>query len=331
MSYLFSVLIPVYNTGRGVEKCLDSLNDQTFKDFEIVIVNDGSTDDTDTVINEYITAHPELNFSYFCQKNQGAGAARNFALSKAAGDYIVFIDADDYWDPDYLNDAKNLIDVEKSDVVFVDIVREKENGDVIRYERMSKYSNLSKDRMIRSQLTGKIPWGGVRKIVRKSIVRDNNLCYAPIKVGEESIYSFGVLANANTISFQKTSLYHYVDSEGSLTSHDTVDNSRIVHDFIYDYFETTGQKDKYITTLRALSVTTVGIALNLINQTYPQSEKKQAASAILARYEDKIKGKVDLKALDSRILLLYPFIRLGFVSPVFWASRIQSIVNSKNK
>ncbi len=328
MNPFFSIIIPAYNTGHRIEKCINTVFIQSFSDYEVIIVNDGSIDNTNEVIQEIILSHPEKRIVYLQQENQGAGASRNNAMDKANGQYLVFLDSDDYWDFDYLESIYITISEDKADVVFVDIVRETESGEVIRYEKMSKFSDMSKDRMIRSQLTGKMPWGGVRKIVKTSIIRDNKLCYAPIKVGEESIFSFGILENAEIISFQTKSFYHYVDDVGSLTHVDSIDNSLLVHDYIYDYFERSGKKAKYITTLRALSVTTIAIAINVINHSANIKNKREESIKIYHRFRDKIRGKIDIWSLDSRVLLLLPFIKCGFISPVLWASRLQSILKS---
>ena len=191
---------------------------------------------------------------------------------------------------------------------------------------MSTFSNMSKDRMIRAQLTGKMPWGGVRKIIKTSIIKEHNLQYAPIKVGEESIFSFQALYNAKIISFQKDSYYHYVDSVNSLTSVDTLENSSNVHDYIYDSLKELGLYDEYRDTLRSLSITTIGIALNVINNTNSDDNKYNIANTIIGKYKPYLDGPLDYKSLDRRILILVPFIKMGLVSPIFFASKIQKYI-----
>jgi glycosyltransferase involved in cell wall biosynthesis len=95
---LFSIVIPVFNKEKFVAKTLKSVLAQNFMDYEIIIVNDGSTDTSEAII----TAFEEERINYFSKKNEGVAIARNFGIDKAKGDYICFLDADDYWFPTFL-------------------------------------------------------------------------------------------------------------------------------------------------------------------------------------------------------------------------------------
>lgn len=99
-----SIIIPLYNKGFIVDKTLESVFAQTFTDFEIVIINDGSTDNSIDVVSQFSDDRIKL----FQQENKGAAAARNLGIEKAAGDLIAFIDADDYWFPNHLEEIHKL-------------------------------------------------------------------------------------------------------------------------------------------------------------------------------------------------------------------------------
>lgn len=92
----FSILIPCYNIEPYLEKCLESVIQQTYKDWEIILVDDGSTDGTVDIIKSYVTRDNRIK-AFFQIENQGVAAARNLLLKKAAGDYIIFLDGDDWW------------------------------------------------------------------------------------------------------------------------------------------------------------------------------------------------------------------------------------------
>ena len=94
----FSVIIPLYNKEKFVAKTINSVLDQTFTDFEIIVINDGSTDNSEQAVLNYT----DWRIHYFATNNKGASAARNLGIEKAVGDYICFLDADDYWYPDFL-------------------------------------------------------------------------------------------------------------------------------------------------------------------------------------------------------------------------------------
>jgi len=112
-----SVIIPVYNTEKYLQKCLNSILNQTMKDIEIIIVNDGSTDNSEKVIQKWIKEHQtKIRIKYFKKNNGGLSDARNYGVTKAEGEYITFIDSDDYIDKDlyknlekYMNNRVDLI------------------------------------------------------------------------------------------------------------------------------------------------------------------------------------------------------------------------------
>lgn len=106
---MISIIIPAYNCACCIEKTLDSLLAQTYQEFEIIVVNDGSTDQTDNVIRQYVDAHQEVKILYKATENGGPGTARNHGLSMAQGDYVVFVDADDIVCPVYLETLYNGI------------------------------------------------------------------------------------------------------------------------------------------------------------------------------------------------------------------------------
>lgn len=106
MSPFFSVIIPLYNKEKYLEKTIQSLVKQLFKDFEVIVVNDGSTDNSLNVLERLI----DDRFLIFNQKNQGASQARNMAIEKAMGKYIALLDADDLWHENHLNELKKLIE-----------------------------------------------------------------------------------------------------------------------------------------------------------------------------------------------------------------------------
>lgn len=90
----YSVIIPVYNAARTLRRCLDSLVDQSFDDYELLLINDGSTDGSDAICREYANVYPCIR--YFAKENGGVSSARNLGLEQAKGEYILFVDSDDY-------------------------------------------------------------------------------------------------------------------------------------------------------------------------------------------------------------------------------------------
>jgi glycosyltransferase involved in cell wall biosynthesis len=127
-----SVIVPVYNTGKYVEKCLNSLTNQTIKDeLEIIIINDGSTDNSEEVIKEYIKNQKRQELiKYYAKQNEGIAKTRNFGVEKATSEYIMFVDSDDYVDVKLVEKLMPYID-NNVDLIKFKLQRVNENGRII--------------------------------------------------------------------------------------------------------------------------------------------------------------------------------------------------------
>ena len=125
----FSIVIPVYNTEEYLDKCLSSVFGQSFSDFEVIVVNDGSTDSSEKIVSDYMKKYSNLKF--FCKENGGLSSARNYGVSLCSGDYILFLDSDDYFETGLLE----VLDREVSDcdIVRFGVQDIYDDGTVIRY------------------------------------------------------------------------------------------------------------------------------------------------------------------------------------------------------
>ena len=103
-----SVIVPCFNAEKTVVRTLDSLVQQTLVNLEIIIINDGSTDHTKDIIENYITDHKEINICLYTKENEGIASARNYALTKVHGEYFGFLDSDDYAEKEMFEDLYQL-------------------------------------------------------------------------------------------------------------------------------------------------------------------------------------------------------------------------------
>ncbi len=124
----FSIIVPVYNTEKYLKRCLDSIKSQTFKDYEVIIVNDGSTDNSSNIISKY-------TYKVINQENQGLSMARNNGVKYASGEYLIFLDSDDYIEKDLLKEINNSLS-NSPDLVRYQIKEVFDNKDDINYEEV---------------------------------------------------------------------------------------------------------------------------------------------------------------------------------------------------
>jgi len=124
-----SIIVPVYNTEKYLEKCLDSIVSQTYKNIEIILVNDGSTDNSENIIKAYVERYPD-KIKYFVKTNGGLSDARNFGVNHATGDYIAFIDSDDYLNKDLLASLEEYMK-DNNDLIKYKMIKVDEDGNKI--------------------------------------------------------------------------------------------------------------------------------------------------------------------------------------------------------
>lgn len=139
----FSVIIAVYNKEKHIKSTLESVFAQSFQDFEVVVINDGSTDESEKIIKQF--HNPRLHYYY--QKNQGASVARNEAINKATASFIALLDADDYWYPNYLEEQNRLIKKYSNEFVFA-TAQEIVNLNIIRPKNYSIPKSFKNDGLL---------------------------------------------------------------------------------------------------------------------------------------------------------------------------------------
>lgn len=204
----FSVIMPAYNSEKTISNAIDSVVNQSFYNWELIIVDDGSIDNTKKICEEYIGKDERIK--YYHRENSGPGASRNFAISKSNGEFIAFLDSDDYWNEHFLELIYKSIEGNNSDLVFYDVVREDKNGTKLSISSTSKYKHRSKEDLLILQIAGSIEWG-MTKVVKSSIIKNNSLSFSSDNVGEEALFSADLLYYCNNVSFVERSIYHYVD------------------------------------------------------------------------------------------------------------------------
>ena len=142
----FSVIIPLYNKAPYVRKALETVCAQTYRDYEIIVINDGSTDNSAVVADEYLKSTDGIDSQIISQQNAGVSAARNNGVAQASGDYIAFLDADDWWEPTYLEKMAKLIeDYPEAGLYASNYYYHKDGQNIIKVDIPTGYFNYPKE------------------------------------------------------------------------------------------------------------------------------------------------------------------------------------------
>ena len=182
-----SLIVPVYNSEEYLGKCLDSILNQTYQNFEILVVNDGSKDNSWKIIEEYKNKYPDKIVA-INQENKGVAVTRNETVRKANGDYIMFVDNDDFLDKDYIETFITNAESGDYDIVFGGYRRPNENGKILKTlklidEEWAKFIIMA-------------PWA---KVYKKSFIIDNDINFLSINIGEDIYFNMkAILLAKNT-------------------------------------------------------------------------------------------------------------------------------------
>lgn len=238
-----SIIIPVYNSAAYVQRCVSSIFSQTYSEWEAIFVDDGSRDNSLSILLDYAKIDDRIKVIH--QENAGAGMARNAGIDAATGKYLVFVDSDDYISSDYLS----LLSTHDEDVVFIDVEAINKRGKCIRKEYMSTYRNWSVIDISKAMMIGTIPWGGVRKAVKSSLIKENNIRYSNQKIGEEALYSFKIMIKAKSIGYIDSCVYYYIQRNDSLSHSEDNDPWGTI---CRQYYNVLNDRDLWGGVLRAL-------------------------------------------------------------------------------
>ena len=147
----FSIIVPVYNVEKYLDKCLKSLSEQSYSNFDVIVVNDGSSDNSQNIIDKYVNNNHR--FKSFTKKNGGLSDARNFGLNYVSGDYILFVDGDDYLDKDLLSKLNQILIGDPVDIVRFNCLLEDDNGVKLSEESYVDYKNKKMEDAIKELIT----------------------------------------------------------------------------------------------------------------------------------------------------------------------------------
>lgn len=233
---IISIIVPVYNAEKYLARCIDSILCQTFGDFELILVNDGSSDKSKEICEKYSESDPRIKL--INQENSGVSATRNAGLDSASGEYIGFVDSDDFIEKNMYEELYNILKKTGADISVCGIkdVYSEETGNFQKIE--NKVLTFDAKSALECILSGKLlTMYSVNKLYKKELFE--NLRYPVGKIYEDTVVSVQIFSKCSRIAYSPAILYYYFRNSGSITFQkfsmkdmDIIDSGEFVFDFI---------------------------------------------------------------------------------------------------
>jgi len=249
---MISIIVPVYNVEKYLQRCVDSILVQSFGDYELILIDDGSTDASGSMCDAY--AARDNRVRVYHDNNQGVSAARNHGIDVATGEWIAFIDSDDYILPDYLQSMYHNTEKFDCDLVMTGIKRLYEDNAskvIIREWQEGVYNVDELDKLYDLKIL-QYQKGPVIKLFKRSIINDYALRFNDkVRSGEDALFVYSYLAHVQSISVAPGANYVYYKRGGSLTSEPLARFDaeyyacKCTESVILQLLETTGVKHPY--------------------------------------------------------------------------------------
>lgn len=273
-----SVIIPIFNAEKCIDRCMKSIYAQTFTDYEIILVNDGSTDRSADICRGY--AESDDRIVLIDKENGGAGSARNAGIEVATGEYVYFCDADDQISRDLLSKAYSAAEKHSADLTVFSINRKTLNsktGEIISEKSIPQKNEVFKDKeSFRSSFSklyyeGVLFGGPVNKLFKSDIIKNNNILFPDLKRGQDEIFNLLYYRYVSSCVIIPDVLYTYF-------SYDQRSKNR---KYRLNYFETTTKT--YLSTFEAL-ISEFGISDTYTKEKYQNSFVYSMENSVLLAF-----------------------------------------------
>lgn len=279
---MVSIIIPVYNVGSYLEQCVNSVLSQTFKDFELLLIDDGSTDRSAQICDELSLT--DARIKTYHKSNGGLSDARNYGVDKSSGDYIIFLDGDDFW---LEENSLSLLMAEYSktpDFDFIGFNCKYFFQDTNKYVKWPRYLETEKRTEAIGSLVGSglFPMSACLKIIKKSFFVSKSLFFEKGRFSEDILWFIEMLGKSN--SFRITNIYMYgyrQNVNGSITS--TFSKEKFINliEIVNNGFSLIGrlnfnkEEKKYLYSFLAYELCIIRAYQNRFKSTLEESENKK--------------------------------------------------------
>lgn len=282
---LVSIIVPVYNIESQITKCLTSIRNQTYSNFEVIMIDDSSTDNSGSFCNKF--ADVDFRFKYYLKKNGGISSVRNYGVAKSKGTYISFIDGDDYVDKNFIGFLVSLL--EKNDASIAQC------GHFIQYSKkriISKSNDEKLTKMNRMQAIESLCYNGIydvtlwNKLFRREVFRD--IYFPDGKLYEDTAVSYRLVENASLVVVKMIPKYFYVQRYNSIANGRKFSSAKLdfidVGDEMADFIA-----DRYPLLTRAADTKRCLVRLSTLSQMinsgyYNKTKEKELRNGIVVHF-----------------------------------------------
>ena len=315
-----SIIVPVYGVEKYIDKCLNSLVKQSLKEIEIIVVNDGTKDNSQKIIDKYVKKYPDKIKSYI-KENGGQGSARNYGLKKASGEYIGYVDSDDFVEKDMYKKLYNKAKENNYDIVVCG-----------NYNVSEDYQNKNIDAFINNYNTdleniffGKMAvWN---KIYKRDILIKNKLEFKEKVWYEDLAFTLKAIMNSNTFAFIDEPLYDYLIREGSTMNNSNVQRNLEILDAFNDILSYIqhNKKEEYFNKIEFLAIDHIYISaiVRVLKADSDKNIKKETIEKLI-NYMNKnfpnYKSNKYINTLSKNRKIIYKLINIkmyGLINLIF--------------
>ncbi len=224
---LISIIVPAYNVEQYIRKCIESILNQSFIDFEVILVDDGSTDNTSIICDEFKVLDDRIHV--FHKSNGGLSDARNYGLKVAIGEFITFVDSDDYVAPNYLDVLiQPLLMNREVSISMVSTQELSEGHNPVKYSTFPVKIVPQSEAIRKMLLRDGFSHCGVGKMYKKELWE--NFCFPKGRLYEDYLTTYHVFSEAKKIAICECGLYYYIQRSGSIMHYECSDRTLTILD-----------------------------------------------------------------------------------------------------
>ncbi len=304
MNEKVSVVIPVYNTEKYLGKCLDSIINQTYNNLEIIVINDGSSDNSINILKKY--QHNDNRIIVIDRENKGPIYSRLEGIQKSTGKYVIFVDSDDWLDLETIQKNLQISEMYNADVVRFNMIREQvEEGIKTEIEgpyKEEKYISREQfEKYLYPVILNSYSCNAIcGQLIKKEVIKNVKVQNNNIKMGDDLLTNLEIYNNINSIVFTKNYFYHYRKTEDSIT---TTTNIKKIKSNIKDTYEVYSKLYNIIKVWNVdtkenrdlISKRIVNEMVTVLNSVFVSGMQKQEKIEIIKYAREQIKKEVQIE------------------------------------